>query len=264
MNTQRNEVRSNDGMRVPVWTSGRGRPLLIVHGSAGTHDTWEMMRAHLDNHFTVSIMDRRATSGDPLSPLEMKREFEDVAAIARSLDGDVAVMGHSSGALCALGAAPLIPNLRHLLLYEPPLNRGDHYPIALQKMQQHLKEGDIDAVYDAWLKDYVRLPDALVDQTKASPIGASMRPLAQYLPREMAVLLAWTLDPSAFNNVSARTVYLVGSETPEDSVELRGFIKLLEQALPNFTVREIPGQGHFANFFAPKLLAEIIVDSIQT
>jgi hypothetical protein len=66
MNTQRNEVRSNDGMRVPVWTSGRGRPLLIVHGSAGTHDTWEMMRAHLDDHFTVSIMDRRATYGDPL------------------------------------------------------------------------------------------------------------------------------------------------------------------------------------------------------
>ena len=110
----------------------------------------------------------------------------------------------------------------------------------------------------------VRLPDALVDQSKASPIGVSMRPLTQYLPSEMAVLLAWTLDPSAFNNVSARTVYLVGSETPEDSVELRGFIKLLEQALPNFTVREIPGQGHFANFFAPKLLAEIIVDSIQT
>ena len=264
MNTQRNEVRSNDGMRVPVWTSGRGRPLLIVHGTAGTHDTWEMMRAHLDDHFTVSIMDRRATSGDPSSPLEMNREFEDVAAVARSLDGDIAVLGHSSGALCALGAAPLIPNLRHLLLYEPPLNQGDHYPIALQKMQQLLKEGDIDAVYDAWLKDYLRLPDALVDQIKASPIGASMRPLAQYLPRQMAALLAWTLDPSAFNNVSARTVYLVGSETPKESIELRGFIKLLEQALPNFTVREIPGQGHFANFFAPELLAEIIVDSIQT
>ena len=81
-----------------------------------------MMRAHLDDHFTVSIMDRRAASGDPSSPLEMNREFEDVAAVARSLDGDVAVFGHSSGALCALGAAPLIPNLHHLLLYGPLLN----------------------------------------------------------------------------------------------------------------------------------------------
>jgi hypothetical protein len=38
-------------------------------------------------------------------------------------------------------------------------------------------------------------------------------------------------------------------------------IKLLDQALTNFTIREIPGQGHWANFFAPELLAEIILES---
>jgi pimeloyl-ACP methyl ester carboxylesterase len=264
MSLERSEVRSNDGMQVPVWTSGRGRPLLIVHGAAGTHDTWEMMREHLDPHLTVAIMDRRATSGDPLSQLEMTREFEDVAAVARSFRGDLALFGHSSGALCALGAAPLIPNLRHLVVYEPPLERGAHHPIALEKMQQLLKKSDIDAVYDAWLKDYVRLPDAVAEQVKASPIGASMRPFAQYLPREMAAHLAWTFDPRAFSRVSARTVYLVGSETPEENMELRGFIKLLEQTLTNFTLSEIPGQGHWANFLAPELLAAIILESIQT
>lgn len=264
MTLQRSEAQSNDGTQVSVWTSGRGRPLLIVHGAAGTHHTWEMMREHLDPYLTVAIMDRRATSGDPSSRLEMTREFEDVAAVARSLPGDLAVLGHSSGALCALGAAPLIPNLRHLLLYEPPLERGAHYPIALQKLNQLLKKGDIDAVYDSWLKDYVRVPEVVAEQIKASPIGASMRPLAQYLPREMAAHLAWTFDPPAYSGVSARTVYLVGSETPEENLELRGFIKLLEKALPSFAVREIPQQGHFANFFAPQLLAAIILESIQT
>jgi len=203
MTLLRSEVQSNDGTQVSVWTSGCGRPLLIVHGAAGTHHTWEMMREHLDPYLTVTIMDRRATSGDPSSRLEMTREFEDVAAVARSLSGDLAVLGHSSGALCALGAAPLIPNLRHLLL-------------------------------------------------------------AQYLPREMAAHLAWTFDPPTYSGVSARTVYLVGSETPEENLELRGFIKLLEKALPSFAVREIPQQGHFANFFAPQLLAAIILESIQT
>jgi pimeloyl-ACP methyl ester carboxylesterase len=258
MNSQRSEVRSNDGTEVAVWTSGHGQPLLIVHGAAGTHESWEMMREHLDAYFAVSIMDRRATSGDPWSPLDLRREFEDVAAVARSLGEDLAVLGHSSGALCALGAAPLIPNLRHLLLYEPPLERGAHYPIALQKLQQLLKQGDIDGVYDAWLKDYVRIPASVADQIKTSPVGASMRPLAQYLPREMASHLAWTFDSGAYSSVSADTVYLVGSATPEENAELRGFIKLLEQTLPNFTVREIPGQGHFANFFAPALLSAIL------
>src|SRR5262245_52887170 len=125
MSPQRNEVRSNVGTKVPVWTSGHGRPLLIVHGAAGTHDTWERLRGHLDGHFTVAIMDRRVTSGDPSSQLEMTREFEDVAAVARSLGRNLALFGHSSGAVCALGAAPSIPELTHLLLYEPPLERGD-------------------------------------------------------------------------------------------------------------------------------------------
>lgn len=261
MSLQRSEVRSLDGMPIPVWTSGQGRPLLIVHGAAGTHDTWEMMRPHLDSDLTVAIMNRRVTCGDPLSHLEMTREFEDVAAVARSLPGDLAVLGHSSGAVCALGAAPSMPNLRHLLLYEPPLERGPHYPIALQRIQRLLEEGDIDAVYDVWLKDYVRLPDAVVEQLKASPVGASMRPFAQYLPREMAAHLAWTFDAQALRGVSARTVYLVGSDTNLEL--LRGFTKLLEPALTDFTIRQIPGQGHFANFFAPEQLAAIMLELIH-
>src|SRR5262249_17576895 len=260
MSLQRSEVPSNDGTKVPVWTSGRGRPLLIVHGAAGTHATWEVMREHLDRHFTIAIMDRRATSGDPSSPLEMTREFEDVAAVATLLGRDLALFGHSSGAVCGLGAAPSIPELRQLLLYEPPLEQGAHYPTAVRKMQQLLKAGDIDAVYDAWLKDYVHVPEAAAEQVKASPIGASMRPLAQYLPREMAAHLAWSFDPGTLSGVSARTVYLVGSETPQENLELRGLIKLLEPPLPNFMVREIPGHGHFANFFAPELLAKLILD----
>ena len=193
----------------------------------------------------------------------MDRELEDVAAVAQWLGGDVAVLGHSSGALCTLGAAPLIPNLRHLLLYEPPLERGDQYPIALQKMQQALEQGDIDALYDIWLKAYVGMPPAVAEEAKASPVGAAMRPLAQYLPREMAAHLAWSFDPDALRKVAARVVYLVGSQTPRENVQLRGFIEILEPVLKDFVVREIPGQGHFANFFAPDLLAEIVLDSIQ-
>jgi pimeloyl-ACP methyl ester carboxylesterase len=222
------------------------------------------MRKHLDAHFTVAIMNRRAIEGDLLTPLKMEQEFDDIAAVARALDGDLAVLGHSSGALCAIGAAPLIPRLRNLLLYEPPLERGPHYRVALEKLQQFLIAGDVDAVYDAWLREYLRIPEAVAEQAKASPIGVAMRPFAQYLPREMAAHLAWTFDPESLCDVTAKTTYLVGSKTAEDNLELRGFIPLLEQALPDFTVRELPRQGHFANFFAPELLAEAIIESIDT
>jgi pimeloyl-ACP methyl ester carboxylesterase len=246
-----------------VWCSGRGRPLLIVHGAAGTHDAWEIIRPHLDRHFTVAIMDRRATFGDPLSKLEMRREFEDVAAVARSLGGEPVVLGHSSGAQCALGAAPLIPQLKHLLLYEPPLDSdrvSPHYRVVLRKLEQLLRAGNIDAVYDVWLKEYVRMPEDVAEEVKASPIGQSTRPLAQYLPREMAAHLDWSFEVEGLDGVSARTIYLVGSETPAENKELRGFISRLEHTLKNFAVYEIPGQGHFANFLAPELLAGLILD----
>jgi pimeloyl-ACP methyl ester carboxylesterase len=207
-------------------------------------------------------MDRRATFGDPLSQLSLTREFEDVAAAVGSLGSDVALFGHSSGALCALGASLLTPGISHLILYEPPLEQGPQYAIALRELQALLTAGDVDRVLDVWLTDYVGMPVPVAEKVKRSPIGADIRPFAQFLPREMAAHLDWHVDPAAFARVTAPTIYLVGSDTPEDNAQLRGFISLLQDTMPIFSVREIPGQGHFANYFAAELLAKTILESM--
>jgi hypothetical protein len=46
--------------------------------------------------------------------------------------------------------------------------------------------------------------------------------------------------------------FLVGSDTPQENVQLRGFIPLCREAVSNFAVHEMPGQAHFANLFAPE------------
>jgi hypothetical protein len=38
----------------------------------------------------------------------------------------------------------------------------------------------------------------------------------------------------------------------------------LESMKPDIRVRELPGQGHFANLTAPKLLAETILTALDT
>lgn len=263
MGPKRHEIRSSDGRPIPYWTSGRGSPLLLVPGAVTTHEAWEAIREHLDARFRVAIMNRRVTEGDPSEPLEMEQEFRDVAAVADALGGELALLGHSSGALCAIGAAPRIPRLRHLLLYEPPLERGRHFRDALGRLQRLSRTGDADAVYDAWLKDYVGMPEEVAEELKASAVGAAMRPFALHLPREMAAHLAWSFDPEALREVTARTTFLVGSETAEENEQLRGFMPLLAGALGDLSVRELPGQGHFANFFAPGLLAEAVLESIE-
>ena len=264
MPPRRYEIPSTDGTPIPVWQSGNGRPLLIVHGATTDHRSWDAVREHLEPHVTVAALNRRNIVGDPLSHYDLAIEFEDVAAVAKALGGEVDVFGHSSGALCALGAALLTPNLRRLVLYEPPLAKGPHYPAALGRLDELLRAGDIDGVFDAWLKDYAGMPEGVAEELKASPIGAEIRPFAQYLPREMAAQLAWTFDQQAFAGLPAPTLFLTGAETPEEDEALRGYIGLLKGVIPNFTVREIPGQGHMANFLAPALLAEIILDFLQS
>ena len=265
MPATRHEVRSADGTLIRIWQSGSGRPLLIVPGTSTDPRAWDGVRDHIERHVTVAVMERRAILGDPLSQLDMEREFEDVAAAAKGLGDDVDVLGHSSGALCTLGASLLATNLRRLLLFEPPLeDDAALYQPALDRMWDLLRADDIDGVYDTWLKQYVGIPEEAAEGLKASPVGAAMRPFARYLPREMASHLARKWDPKAFAKVETPALYLVGGNTPPANEQLRGWIKLLEGVMPNFAVREIPGQDHFTPMLAPEVFAAFLLDCIQS
>jgi pimeloyl-ACP methyl ester carboxylesterase len=256
------EVRRFDGTTIPIWISGSGPLLLIVHGEASNHSGWESIRPYLDSRFTVVTMDRRATFGYPFCSLDMETEFNDVAAVANSLGDDVSIIGHSSGALCALGAAPLVPRLDHLILYEPPLETGSPCLASVNQLDAMLKLGDINGIFDTWLRQYVGMPDAAAEKFKASPAGTALRRYAAYLPREMAAHRAWKMHPDDYSEIEIPTTYIFGTETPVRSVQLLGMMEILANVMPDFRVRELPGEGHFANFTNPELLAQTIVEAL--
>lgn len=101
---------SADGTEIAWFTSGEGRPLLLVHGSLGDHTRWGALQPHLEPHFTVHTVDRRGrgASGEA-AEYALEREFEDVAAVIGAIAEDagspVHVYGNSYGGLCAFGAA---------------------------------------------------------------------------------------------------------------------------------------------------------------
>jgi pimeloyl-ACP methyl ester carboxylesterase len=255
------DARSADGTRIRYWLSGSGTPLLIVPGTSTDPRAWDAVRERIDPHVRVAVMERRAIVGEPLSQLDMEREFEDVAAVVTALGDEVDVLGHSSGALCALGAAPLV-KMRRLMLFEPPLEDDPApYQPAMDRMWDRLRADDIDGVYDTWLKQYVGIPDEPAEGLKASPAGAAMRPFAQYLPREMASHFARKWDLTAFRNVRTPTLFITGSETVGNE-QLRGWLKLLQGVMPDFAVREIPGQDHFAPILAPDAFAAFLGDCL--
>ena len=102
-------VDSADGTPIAVFTSGEGPPLVLVHGAAADHTTFRVIGPRLAERYAVHAIDRRGRgrSGDTL-PYTIEREFEDVAAVAETVaagsGGGVAVIGHSYGGRCALGA----------------------------------------------------------------------------------------------------------------------------------------------------------------
>jgi len=50
---------SRDGTPIGIWTSGKGPPLVMVHGTSADHLSWELLRPHLEPSLTVDAIDRR-------------------------------------------------------------------------------------------------------------------------------------------------------------------------------------------------------------
>jgi pimeloyl-ACP methyl ester carboxylesterase len=253
---ERYEVESKDGTRIPVWRSGSGRPLVLVHGGAGgggSHASWEGARPYLEAQATVITLDRRCTFGDTTAPYELEREFEDVAAVVRSVTSEVDLLGTSSGAICALGASVLAPNLRRLVLYEPPLFDAAMRSSAL-KLGELYADGDLLGVHQTFVRDLLRNPTMA-----AAPPREGWEKTAKLYPREMVALAGWSFEPERFRQMKAPTLLLVGENTPATHHH-RGFIDLLRGVLPDLTLGELPGQEHSGPRLAPRLFAEIVLD----
>jgi pimeloyl-ACP methyl ester carboxylesterase len=116
-------VTSTDGTRIAYRKTGHGPAVIIVHGGMQASHHWKPLATALAETFTVYVPDRRGRglSGPPGPAYGIERERDDLRALlARS--GARRLFGLSSGALIALSAAAVLPDLERVALYEPPLS----------------------------------------------------------------------------------------------------------------------------------------------
>lgn len=111
-------IRSKDGTPIACRNSGKGPPVLLVHGTTDDGALWEPVLPAMEPHRTVCAMDRRGrgASGD-VEAYAFEREWEDIAAVVDTIGGSVDVVAHSFGATCALEATRLTRHVRRLALY---------------------------------------------------------------------------------------------------------------------------------------------------
>lgn len=237
------QVISKDKTAIAYQRSGAGASLVLVHGTNGDHTRWAAVQKLLAEHFTIYAMDRRGRGESGDGPeYSIEREYEDIAAVANSIDGPVDVLGHSFGAACVLGVARNIPHLRRLILYEPPMLKTQHTPQRaemLEKMDQELAAGNPEGVILLMLRSMLNIPEPMIEKMRAHPTWTAQFPGAFTIPRELHVSDAYGADLEGYKTIRVPTLFLLGSESP---AFFRATTETLNKTLPDSRIAVMAGQ----------------------
>lgn len=260
----RETVTSANGTPIAYWRSGEGPPLMLVHGTTADHSRWKPVLPALEEHFTVYAVDRRGRgdSGDA-EDYAIEREFEDVAAVVDTIGEPANLLGHSYGALCALEAALLTPNVRKLVLYEPPMEvTGERLnpPGIVDRLEALLEAGDKEEVVATMLREVAGVPPEVVEYMRSLPAWQARVDTAHTIPRELRAAEAYRFDPERFGNLEVPTLLLLGGESPAILEEAE---KAVAEALPNSRIVVMPGQGHVAIDTATDLFTTEVLQFVE-
>jgi pimeloyl-ACP methyl ester carboxylesterase len=264
-------VTSRDGTPIAVYSRGAGPPVVLVHGAAADHTTFRVIGPRLAGRYAVHAIDRRGrgASGDTL-PYAIEREFEDVAAVADAVaeaggmggdepPGGVAVIGHSYGGRCALGAALLTERINRVVSYEgAPTPPGVGYGDAdlADELAALDMEGQPALLLETFLRRVVGMDDAAIATYKADPVWPLRVAAAHTIPRELrAEGRAEGAALDALGQVRRPVLQVLGG----DSVPaFAAATTALQDRLADGRVVVIPGARHAAHHTHPDALIEAI------
>jgi pimeloyl-ACP methyl ester carboxylesterase len=116
------EVRSADGTTIGYQRVGTGPAVVLLHGAGQSSVNLMRLARALSGAFTVYVPDRRGRGrSGPYGEFHgLSTEIEDLSALLDA-SGARRLFGLSSGAVIAIEAARLRPDISKLALYEPPL-----------------------------------------------------------------------------------------------------------------------------------------------
>ena len=253
-------VTSKDSTRIAFFRSGSGPPLVLVHGTANDHRRWNPALGTFRHRFTCIVVDRRGRGASGDSPhYAMSREVEDVASVLDSLSEPAFLMGHSYGAICSLEAALLTPNIRKLVLYEPPILLGGmQIPITVIDQIQHLLDrGERKAAAIAFFRDALGWPPQAIKLLPSQPQWAENVPAAPTIPRELLAVDRYAFRPARFRNLRIPVLLLQGGSSPPF---MKAATQAVHAALTNSKIHVMPGQQHDAVDTGTSLLTDAVTD----
>lgn len=244
-------VQSLDGTTIGYIRLGAGPPLVMVHGSLAVAEAWLAVANLLADSFTCYLMDRRARGRSGDAPdYSIEREYQDVAAVLRAAGPKPHLIGHSYGAVCALGAA-LETTVDKLILYEPPV--GAVFGPEVEDYRQAIAAGDTEKALEIGITKVVGVPQSQFEALRASPMFPMFKALAPGWLREMEEIERLGTSLERYRPIHSPVFLLLGSDT---SLALKNSTAALTRVLTNARVSDLSGQGHGALRAAPGMVAE--------
>lgn len=267
MDGERGTVTSPDGTPIGLLSGGAGPSVLLVHGGLTGMVRWAPLWPLLTRRFRVTAMDRRGrgSSGDA-KEYALEREFDDLRAVAEHLaarsGGPVDVVGHSLGAVCALGAAGRGAPVRRMVLYEPP--GAPTVPADwLRRLHATIAQGQPGRAVASFLVEVIGLTPERVSELREEAARAEAGPgsddllavATRTLGREAEALSTLELAGLAAG-VRQPVRFLLGTASPPWAAEVT---RTLAAQLAGSEVGTLEGQGHEGLDGAPERVVEELV-----
>ncbi len=139
-------------------------------------------------------------------------------------------------------------------MYEPSLGLG--YPAgSIEAVEAALSRGDNDAAIATVLVDILEMTSEEIDAFRASPLWPRRLAAAPTIPRECRAEQDWVCEPGQFDDITAPTLLLTGSDSVPAVVEAT---HRAADAIPGSRIQVLDGHGHFAHRTDPAMVASII------
>jgi pimeloyl-ACP methyl ester carboxylesterase len=262
--TRRLDNASLDGAELEYEVSGRGEPVVFIHGAfiAGTFRPL-LTEPSLTGHYRLILYHRRGYAGSSRAsgPVSVAQQAADCRALLRYLGVERAhVVGHSYGGIVTLQLALDTPGVVHsLALLEPGLMVGasaQGYRESLARGVERYREAGAAVVVDEFLE--ARWPGYRATLEGALP-GAYAQAVADaetWFEREASGQLAWRFGEAEVRRISRPTLSVLGGESDALWSRFGETHRLLLGWLPHAEGFVLPGATHFMQIENPRGMAE--------
>lgn len=259
---------TRDGCRLAYETTGKGLPLILIHGWTFDRSIWSPQVSEFSQHYKTIIYDRRGY-GESGGKIDLRKDPDDLTDLLDHLAIDSAcIHGMSQGGRVALRFTINRPDrVKAVILQCAPLD-GYVVPKAYEKDQIPLaqyaifaKNGDIEAVRDGWMDhQLMQIP------TSSLAVKKQVRKIVdRYSGEDLAENITDSMEfpiniAENLHKIKIPTLIIEGTEETSLAIDIA---HRLHEGIQGSIKTVIPGNGHLINLIEPEKYNQVVIDFLE-